>query len=406
MKHARIALAGLLLALSPAAAQVYLPPGVGLPPQSVIGNTLPQAGDAVAVSFAQLKATLNIPAIQSCSTSNWFNSLTAGGTFGCSQPSLSDISGFGANVVTFLGAPTSANLAAALTDETGTGLVVFSNSPTLVTPILGTPSSLTLTNATGLPLASVTGLGSGVATALGVNVGTAGSPVVNGGAGGTPSAIVLTNGTGTAAGLTAGTFTAGSAANLTSGTLLAARMPALTGDVTMGVGTTATTLAAGNAGNLNSGTLLPARTNGHMSGTATNDNAAAGEVGEYIESILASGSATSLTTTTAKTIVSLSLTAGDWEVSCAVSFLPAATTSVTQMATSVSLVTNTSDFTNGRVNTISTAAQVPGISTTALPTMPLRFSFASTTSVFCVGFATFTVSTMTAYGAIKARRVR
>lgn len=42
-----------------------------------------------------------------------------------------------ANAVTFLQTPSSANLAAALTDETGTGSVVFATSPTLVTPILG-----------------------------------------------------------------------------------------------------------------------------------------------------------------------------------------------------------------------------------------------------------------------------
>jgi hypothetical protein len=49
---------------------------------------------------------------------------------------------------TSLGSFSSANLLAALTDETGSGANVFATSPTLVTPILGTPSSGTLSNCT------------------------------------------------------------------------------------------------------------------------------------------------------------------------------------------------------------------------------------------------------------------
>ena len=68
---------------------------------------------------------------------------------------------------TSLGSFTSANLSTALTDETGSGSAVFATSPTLVTPILGTPTSATLTNATGLPISTgVSGLGTGVATFL------------------------------------------------------------------------------------------------------------------------------------------------------------------------------------------------------------------------------------------------
>lgn len=103
----------------------------------------------------------------------------------------------GAGVATWLATPSSANLAAAVTGETGTGALVFGTSPTLVTPILGTPQSGTATNLTGLPISTgLTGAGTGVLAALGVNVGSAGAPVLFNGAGGTPSSITLSSGTG------------------------------------------------------------------------------------------------------------------------------------------------------------------------------------------------------------------
>ena len=73
-------------------------------------------------------------------------------------PISSGVSGLGAGVATFLATPSSANLITAVTDETGTGALVFATSPTLVTPALGTPASGVLTNCTGLP---VTGLANG-----------------------------------------------------------------------------------------------------------------------------------------------------------------------------------------------------------------------------------------------------
>jgi len=54
----------------------------------------------------------------------------------------------GTGILTFLGTPSSANLAAAVTDETGSGSLVFATSPSLTTPVLGTPTSGTLSNCT------------------------------------------------------------------------------------------------------------------------------------------------------------------------------------------------------------------------------------------------------------------
>jgi len=60
-----------------------------------------------------------------------------------------------ANPLSQFASTTSAQFAGVISNETGTGVVVLATSPALVTPALGTPSALVLTNATGLP---VTGL--------------------------------------------------------------------------------------------------------------------------------------------------------------------------------------------------------------------------------------------------------
>jgi len=58
------------------------------------------------------------------------------------------ITSFGSGIATWLGTPSSANLASAVTDETGSGSLVFATSPSLTTPVLGTPSSGNLDSCT------------------------------------------------------------------------------------------------------------------------------------------------------------------------------------------------------------------------------------------------------------------
>jgi len=88
-------------------------------------------------------------------------------------PVSTGISGLGANVATFLATPSSANLASAVTDETGSGALVFATSPTLVTPTLGQASATSI-NASGIVTATG-GFNLGISSA-GTTI-TSGNPV-------------------------------------------------------------------------------------------------------------------------------------------------------------------------------------------------------------------------------------
>lgn len=93
-----------------------------------LGTTGTDLSSSVANGTTTPVITLNVPTASAAnrgvlSAADW-------STFNGKQAAIS----FGTGVLTFLGTPSSANLRAAITDETGTGELVFGTSPTLTTP--------------------------------------------------------------------------------------------------------------------------------------------------------------------------------------------------------------------------------------------------------------------------------
>ena len=120
---------------------------------------------------------------------------------------------YGANVQAFLAVPSSANLRAAMTDETGTGVLVFATSPTLTTPTITNPTVSTGTFTSPALVTPAIGVATGTSlTATGViaSTGTAGVGYATG-AGGTVTQITSRT-TGVTLNKTSGAITLFSAA--------------------------------------------------------------------------------------------------------------------------------------------------------------------------------------------------
>jgi hypothetical protein len=144
----------------------------------------------------------------------------------------------------------------------------------------------------------------------------------------------------------------------------------------------------------------------NLVGVTGASNAAAGSVGEYVSATLALGSATSLVTATAKTVTSISLTAGDWEVCGTVGFSPAGGTTITQQIATVNTSPNALQTSPGNGSYAVLSATHPAGNASVMPTGTSRLSLAATTTVYLVAQSNFSGSTNAAYGFIGARRVR
>lgn len=138
-------------------------------------------------------------------------------------------------------------------------------------------------------------------------------------------------------------------------------------------------------------------------GATTNNNAAAGSVGEFISSVIPNASAVALTTSVIANITSISLTAGDWDVYANVFLSSSAQTMQLAYAwtsTVSATIPDASLIGNIQTNGVSLLAAVgPGIPT-------LRYSLSTTTTVYLSVDIVFTGGTGSGSGGIYARRIR
>jgi len=141
---------------------------------------------------------------------------------------------------------------------------------------------------------------------------------------------------------------------------------------------------------------------GHIVGEPSSGNAAAGEIGEYL---IATASGVALTTAAAKNITSITLTPGDWDVSCSAIIIGTGSTTFQTSQMGISTVSATLPGTPDAITSMSFAA-FTAMYYIPVSVTPTRISVSVNTVVYAVGYATFAAATASANAALRARRVR
>lgn len=146
------------------------------------------------------------------------------------------------------------------------------------------------------------------------------------------------------------------------------------------------------------GSNSPTITTPNIIGTSTNNNAAAGSVGEYISSTVLSSAPVTFASGSDVNLTSISLTAGDWNVWGNIGWTATAVTTGIAWINNVSATTPDSAF-RTFIAPLATSASL------AFPVVAQRYSLASTTTIYISGFVVGT-GTISGFGFIAARRMR
>jgi len=198
-----------------------------------------------------------------------------------------------------------------------------------------------------------------------------------------------------------GSFSTLSASGAVSGTGFVNRFasPGPIGNTTASTGAFSTLSA--------SGLITPASGVG-IRGTTTVDNAQTGSIGEYVSSMVLTDAAVSLTSTVAAAVTSISLTAGDWDISAVVLYKGGSTTMVLYTQSSI----NTAPALLSSPGNLCTAYYYSGhvpfanVSEFSVVMPDWRVQLSATTTIYLVASGSFTTSTLAAFGVLRARRVR
>lgn len=165
---------------------------------------------------------------------------------------------------------------------------------------------------------------------------------------------------------------------------------------------TVTAAPTGTAGGQLSGTY-PNPNVINVTGATNGANATSGNVGEYIESKIPTGSAVALANGATSNITSISLPAGDWDIQASVVYNSTLATITGKTSgvntTSATLPTDGSEVPSGLLQTL-----ITGKDGATLPRK--RISSSSATTVYLVANCAFSLGNVTAYGILNARRVR
>lgn len=140
-------------------------------------------------------------------------------------------------------------------------------------------------------------------------------------------------------------------------------------------------------------------------GNSTGISPTAGNIGEQIRSFIAIGSAVALVSSNPKTVTSITLTPGIWDITSIMSFTTSGGLTIQNLLSGIAIISNTFAGTTSGDNLLNSNAFPAAGSDQSITISAYRVNISTSTTYFMVASAAFTVGSISAYGRISATRV-